>query len=272
MKNKIIFMNSTNQIQLKSKSILKVPLHQYEDFYFNVNDKEFKSTRIIADLLSPQICQIHQCDPTVNSFTINTENDGDFSTILKLVNFEKQDIQENEINFISEVLDVLQNDFIIVNSPDINITNENVFNLLKNHLKFEKFYSKSIPADIDYIASHFFEIAESNEERIMQLETEILEEVIKSSKLILRYEDQLLTFINKLYMKDANFSNLYQYVIFENVEKETIDEFLSIYNINDLDNSVWGAISNRLKQQVIKDDEELRTQNVRYKRISTNIL
>ncbi|KAK8865341.1 hypothetical protein M9Y10_010882 [Tritrichomonas musculus] len=265
-------MFSTNQIQLKTKSILKVPLEQYDSFHFIVNDKEFKTTRIIADLLSPKICQIHQCDPTIDCFTITTQNEGDFSTILKLINFQKQDIPDNEINFISEIVEILENDFINVDLPIPEITDENVFNLLQRHLKSKIFYSELISSEIDFISSNFFRIIEEDDEKIMQMDIETIEKVIKNTNLVLRNEDQLLTFINKLYASNSKYSKLYQFCIFENVEKETIDDFLSIYNISDISNEVWVAISIRLKQQIIKDETESEKNNSRYKQVSANIL
>ena len=72
------FMISDN-IQLKISSILNVPLCAYNEFSFIVNEKVYKTTQIISDLLSPKICQIHKSDPTANSFIIDTENKGDFS-------------------------------------------------------------------------------------------------------------------------------------------------------------------------------------------------
>lgn len=65
------------QIQLKTSSIMKVPLRTYnEDFKFIVNGEEIKTSRIISDLLSPKISQIHFVDSAIDTFTINTTNKG----------------------------------------------------------------------------------------------------------------------------------------------------------------------------------------------------
>lgn len=58
-------MIDENQIILKPISILNVPFQIYQkDFTFFVNDEEFKTNKIISDILSPKICQIHYNDPT----------------------------------------------------------------------------------------------------------------------------------------------------------------------------------------------------------------
>ena len=132
-------------MKLKTKSIINVPLCQCDDdFYFIVNGKEFKTNRIISDLLSPKICQIHRIDPTINSFTITTQQDGDFSNILKLVDFENHEIADNEFYFISEVIEALENEFIIVDMKHQEMTENNVLDLLQEHLKFKTFNSKII--------------------------------------------------------------------------------------------------------------------------------
>lgn len=94
------------KIQLSSSCILNVPLQIYHDpFTFIVNQKEFQTTRLISDLLSPKISQIHQIDPTIDKFIINTNSKGDFSTILQIVNFDEKTISESDIEFIIEVIE-----------------------------------------------------------------------------------------------------------------------------------------------------------------------
>ena len=81
-------MKETSLIKLKNSCIVNVPLHNYEkSFTFIVNGQEFKTSRIIADLLSPTLSKIHLNDPTVDIFTINAEHKGDFSHILDLATF-----------------------------------------------------------------------------------------------------------------------------------------------------------------------------------------
>lgn len=53
------------KIYLKTTNILNVPIHTYMDeFTFIVNNKKFKTTRLIADLISPTISKFHLIDPT----------------------------------------------------------------------------------------------------------------------------------------------------------------------------------------------------------------
>ena len=201
-----------------------------------MNGKEFKTTRIISDLLSPKICQIHRCDPTINSFTITTKQEGDFSNILNLVNFENHEIEENEIEFISEVIEILGNEFIDIDIKLQEVTENNVFDILQKHLKNKICYSKSISNEIDFISSKFYELIENQKEIIMKLDIKTIEKIISNNNLVIRDENQLLSFINNLYSSDSKYSTLYKSVLFQNVEENAIEKFLSIYNINDIDN------------------------------------
>ena len=121
-------------IRLQTDSILQAPLSVYQnDFTFIVNQKEYQTTKLVADLLSPIISNIHASDPTMNEFFITTDNNGDFSTILQLVNFKETEIKENEQNFIIEIIEKLGMSKIFINKAKEEISLENCILLLKQH-------------------------------------------------------------------------------------------------------------------------------------------
>lgn len=90
-------MSSKSYIQLKTTSISNVPIQTYGNFTFIVNGEEFQTSRLISDLISPLICHIHAVDPAVYQFYFNTKNKGDFTTILNLVTFKRNEISYEEI-------------------------------------------------------------------------------------------------------------------------------------------------------------------------------
>ena len=49
---------------------------------------------------------------------------------------------------------------------------------------------------------------------------------------------------------NEKYSNLYEYVYFINVSKETIDEFISIFDINTITTGTWKSISRRLSNEI----------------------
>lgn len=69
------YFNFVFEIQLQTSSILNAPLYNYDkDFTFIVNGKEYNTYRIISDLLSSKISNIHKTDPTYSFICINTKN------------------------------------------------------------------------------------------------------------------------------------------------------------------------------------------------------
>lgn len=242
-----------NQMQLRPSSILNVPIQNYDnDFSFVVNGKLFKTSKIVSDLLSPTICRLHSNDPTIDVFNINTSHQGDFSRILNLVNFNKTEITDKDLPFLSEVFEILGTgsiEFSLINQAS-EITIDNVFHLLQNHEKYYKFFSSQIASEIEFISSHFNELCETKEEEFYKLDFDTLFQIISSPKLLLKSEDQLLNFLNRMYSNNSMYSIFYETVFFSNVTIEAISEFITLFDVNDMNDSIWQRICERLKEKI----------------------
>ena len=117
-------------IKLNLSCVLNVPIHSYENnFSFIVNGKEFKTSRIFSDLLSPNISRIHANDPTSDTFIIKTKHQGDFTKILDLDIFNEIRFTEDKLPFISKLAELLGINSIEYgkNNKPTKITIENVF-------------------------------------------------------------------------------------------------------------------------------------------------
>lgn len=259
-----------NKLELKPACILSVPLKKYaKDFLFIVNDEEFRTSRIIADLLSPIISKLHISDPTIDNFTINTNSQGNFSQILSLIEFNEKQFSDNEIPFILEVIEILGNESIEYQEEIEDLTVDNVFKFIKKHEKFPKFYSKQLSIEIDLISSHFNELCEKQERDFLSISIDTLISILNSNKLQLDSEDQLLKFVNKIYHFNSKYSMIYETVIFENATPEMMSEFISLYDVSDINKTVWNCLSKRLEKEIKIDNRENCIQKVerRYKEI-----
>ena len=251
-------MSDKNQIKLKETSIRQIPLNLYQnDFTFIVNGKEFPTSRIIADLLSPNICKLHTSDPTINHFIINTKESGDFSNILNLINFNVNEIEDKELPFILSVLEILNIDLIEVQNADKNeeLTINNVIKIIQSHEKHPIFYSQSLHKEIEFISSHFYEINEELEKDLHNLQNLTIEKIIANDHIQLKSEDQLLKVINGLYSENSSNSYLYSYVDFLNVSTSCMTEFIQIFDINDMLHETWKSITIRLQQEIKQPNE-----------------
>ena len=156
-------MSKLSQLQLKYSNIKRVPFQTYDqDFTFIVNGEEFKTSRLVSDLLSPNICKMHLSDPTIDRFTINIQEKGDFSHILQLVNFRSNKISDDEICFYTEVLDILKNCSIIIEDNKIvELTKDNIISELRKHEIHSKYYSKKYQKfgiELKYLNKNFIKI------------------------------------------------------------------------------------------------------------------
>lgn len=249
-------MSEFGKIKLTTSCILSVPFQIYENtFTFIVNGKEFKTSRIISDLISPEISRIHSIDPTVETFTINTSHQGDFTQILNLFNFQDNLISSVEVPFILEVIEKLGNDSIEYqeSSDQEEITINNVFSYIKHHEKSEKFNSKRLSSEIDFISSHFYEVTE---DKFKDISVEALYRILTNDHLQLNSEDQLLNFVNNLYKSDFKYSILYEAVLFENVSGKMMKEFTTIFNNDDMSKEIWIHLSKRLENEIEKENHE----------------
>lgn len=267
-------MSTQNRIQLKTSSITNVPFQTYStDFTFIVNGEEIKTNRLISELLSPKICQLHSYDPTADRFYINTKSRGDFSKLIKLINFETSSISDDELPFFIEVLDILKNDNINIelNNNNKELSNDNVITILQQHEEHRHFYKANIDHEIEFISNHISDLIREQREKFISLGVDTLKDIISHRSLRLENEDELLEFVNFLYQNDNRFCELYESVLFENATSITVSEFTSKFDMNDMTSCIWRRLTRRLDQEIKKESNEHSKENdKRYKNRKEN--
>ena len=238
-------------VKLNTLCILSTPFQSFEkDFLFVVNGREYKTSRIVADLISPYISQLHFVDASFDKYTIKTHHQGDFNLVISLCNFEEIEISESEYSFLTEIAEQLGTKYIecdLMNEEN-KITKDNVFYRLRKHEKESSFYSKQISEEIEFVSAYFYDICESHQEDLYSLHVDTLTSIVNHCKLRLKNEDQLLNFINNLYAKDRKYGVLYESVLFDNVNEEKINEFILEFDINDITCEIWRVLSSRFIQ------------------------
>lgn len=239
---------------LSPENLKNIPFDKYEqDFTFIVNGKEYKTSRIVADILSPKIRNAHLTDSTINNFYINTndqKNDNDnFSNFLKLVNYSTNSIETNLINEYSEYFYRLGNNHEYVRLQLINlnpITKENsISNIFKEEEKNEfsiTYEDDELKKFILFISSHFYEI---DKEKMKELPKSAIYSILSSPDLQISDEDSFLNFAIEMYLTDRSYSDLFEYVLFNNVSENSIASFISTFSIDDLNVNIWKSICTR---------------------------
>lgn len=141
---------------LKIGQISYVPFDSYpKDFTFVVNQKEYHTNKLIADLLSKKISKIHLIDPTIDHYEILTEYSGDFQQILDILKADNLKINSSELPFFTEITNALDIDINIKSQPNHQLTLDNVLDLIYSHEKYENFYSYFLSEEIEFVSKKF---------------------------------------------------------------------------------------------------------------------
>ena len=251
-------MSNFAKVQLAHSAILNVPFETYSNnFTFIVNGEKFQTSKLASDLISKKISKIHLNDPKFDLFVINTTNSGDFSTILNFINFSEVTISTEEIPFLVEIISILEIESLNYHSSDEieDLTEENCFSIIQKHLTCEPFFQKNLSTEIDFIASHFHSLCETQKEQLEILPLNIICKILSSDNLSLISENQLLNFVNNLYLNDQEYSILYEFIQFENVSSECMKHFLTLYDHNDITCGMWTRLSCRLEKELNSDNK-----------------
>lgn len=267
------------QFSLSSSNVKKIIFEQYEqDFTFIVNGKHYKTSRFLADFLSPIVNRYHYEDSSIDFMIINIneqteqaeqeEGEDYFSSFLKLSNFETTEIDEKRLSHYLEYFLKLGNiDEYFRLQPDY-FSGMNVNNIvgrlksMKQEFANEQ-WNECIKQALNYASTNFENISKDDLE---SLDVEILESIISNDQLKLKDESSLLKFILELYSKDKKkYSILFEYVIFKNVDENTLSEFINQFDIEGMNIEIWRRICQRLisaKEET--DTEEKKQMKLRY--------
>lgn len=220
-----------------------------EVFTIIVGKKKYPMPKFIAAFISPVIAKLLQDQPNAVSFKINVnDEDNSFRSIIQLGYGQMIQIDPTQRKTIQQIAMALGNDEIVAACDKANKANvskkkftpANICKIIQT--KKEMFMN--ISKDVQYAAAHFYEI---NQDELAGLDYDILNAILSQSGLVVQTETNLFNFILRLVKeRGARFGNLFGYVLFEYIAEEEMTDFVSLYSGNQLNESVWAAVSRRL--------------------------
>ena len=104
------------------KNIIFTNSFNDDDFVFIIGNHEIRMKKIFADFISPRVSQIHQVDPTIDSFSINDYiNEGQKDKIsdifpTKILTKFEEISRGNKVEIDSETSNSLRNLSIILDN------------------------------------------------------------------------------------------------------------------------------------------------------------
>ena len=261
---------------LSFDNVKGIPFEKYEkNFTFIVNDKRYSTSRYVADLLSPIIREYHYTDESIDSIIIDLdENENEeetyFSDFLTLTEFDPKIIDEThrkryieyfiKLGNIKEYLRLQPELTGEINARNVLDRLQNLYQITK-HKELIGIYEREMIDDqnlrkmITYASSRFTELPK---EKLKTLPQNIFEEIIKSDELKLDSEDELLNIIIELYEESSSYSNLFEYVKFENVRDESMSKFIESFRIDHIDEGTWRVLSRRLVRTASDESSDKR--------------
>lgn len=253
-------MEVNANFSLNPENIFNIPFDKYEkDFTFIVNGKQYKTNRIFADILSPNLRKLHFTDSSVNEFTINTKElnkEGDhFDEFLKLSTFQSFDLDPKLQKLFSKYFYFLGNIKEYYNLQPIystTITAENAIDLLvtTDQISIEIPHEiAKIKMMISFIAKHFESIDKS---KLKRLDVEVLNKILSNENLRINDEDSLFQFIIEMYEEDQSKSPLFENIIFSNISNESLELFINKIKLEDMSVDIWQLFRDRLSSKTSK--------------------
>lgn len=236
-----------------------IALDKYDkNFTFIVNNRQYATSRVIADLLSPIINAYHYQDESINEFKITTiqSTDNDYFTdFLKLPEIIQPNLDDTRVTLYSQYFLELGNieEFLKLNPEYFEkVTASNAIQRLRTlrdkispHItnNFESLLTELVK----FCSSHFYELPR---EEIESLDADTLELIVGSEFLQIETEDEFIEILLDLNEKDDKYSKLFEYVLFNNLNDESIEKFIDAFNINFLTNGTWISVCRGLLKKL----------------------
>lgn len=242
-------MSESIEIGLNNVPIPKIPFEKYKkDFTFIVDGQKYPVSRIEADLISPLIRNFHYTDESIETFEINTYNQFQrcrFSDFLSLLSNDHIKVELKSQYYFKFLFSLLGNNeesekYSLKYDDSLSIDN-----VIERILQKETYYnSKDVIGDeLNFCAQNFNQLSQKIKS---QLDLEDIEKIITSDELQIEDEDYLLNFVIDLYQTNKNSSYLFDNIYFINISNEALNFFYTKFDINDLHQSTWDSIMDRL--------------------------
>ena len=242
-------MSFSKTLQFQPENFNNAQLQNLKnDFWFIVNDKVYPTNRVIADIISPKICKLHETDPSLSVYQMNITKKGKFERILEYFNNQAISLSSGEVIYFLSVFSEFRNSVECDNlfSDMIQpISDSNVFDRIQ--MKFE--LSLSYKEEVAYIARNFIELYECYYYSLISLDPSILNEIINHHDFQIIDEDFLFNCIIKLCSYSKKYFFLFENISFENISRRSMEEFVDHFDFNYINSQIWENICKRLLDQ-----------------------
>jgi hypothetical protein len=239
-------------LALTAKGLENIPRHEARnDFTFYVGDFRYTCPWYVADFLSPKICQLHQIDPWLDEFDIESADPNHlFTEFLSLAQGRSFALTECDREFFSRVCRELRNGellFSIIDHFEGDLAVSNVLNRLEIRTEF----GMPVDRELKFLSSHFHDFLSSSS-FLGEISDLHLEQILSDTSLKLSTEDDLYKFIVSRSSGDSMNLRFLEFVHFECLTAKTMSHFirLSCEHFDRLNVAIWNRLCDRLALDV----------------------
>ena len=222
------------------------------DFEFVFGSKVYRLHSVLAEFLSPKVAGVRKCDPLCSFYTFKDSEL--FSAFQSLVVSMRsgEDLRVEQSNFpvllrLAQELengDLLSSLVAMIKTDSLSL--EEAILVLRAGIDFGNAFSDRFGDLRDFVASRFYKI----DDKILEnLDLETSQLLLSSPSLRIIDEDSLYDFVRSRSDKDLRFASLFEFVCFDYVSVDGIQNFASFVNENLLENlnsGIWRQICRRL--------------------------
>jgi hypothetical protein len=239
-------MAQSATISLSANGLRQVPLHRYtNDFTFVVDSSRYECPRIVADFLSPRICQLHLLDFTADEFLIETKDPNhEFGNFLQLGHGRPIVVSDSARAFYNSICIELGNReiiYLLLSQFEGDLTMGNVI----GRLKLLQEIGEDLTSVTEFISSHFSEFSTSD---LSEIGVSVLHEVLSCRSLKMKDEDSLFSFISSQTSVNADYFSLLEFIAFEHLSNAAFERFIDLISASfeHFSLSLWSRLRNRL--------------------------
>ena len=222
------------------------------DFEFACGeDKVCTVHSVLAEFLSPKIARIRKCDPFYSVYTFkDSEMFSVFqSLVLSLRSGETLQMGKSSFVALLRLSRDLENDELLSSLLGMiqieSMSLDELILLLRVGIDLGTAFSDRFGSLRDFVASHFYEL---KKEILDNLDLETTQILLSSPSLQIKDEDSLYDFVCSRSENDLRFTSLFEFIYFEYLSIDRLNNFISFVSEHLLENincGIWRQICRR---------------------------
>ena len=192
-----------------------------EGFIFNVKGKEYSVPRASAILGSETILNEFLKNKEISRFDIDIDDPKElFNNIISLFQSDTIIVNPEDYNFYLKIISLLKIESIYPQIKKLFNEESKLANCIDT-LNNKKLYNLPINNEIDFISKNFYMFKSKD---ILKIDKDVLIKILNNELLTIKNDDDFIRLIEEIVKENKNYQFMYDYVHYENLSKEILND------------------------------------------------